>query len=511
MFVFSGATAASFDPYRPGDANSDDSVNVKDVLAIRKYLVSQGDTINTLAADVDGDGDVTMADVLMLRKHLARLITINTDVVTDRYLRDITVYGVSLSEYTIVIPEYADVFTVYAAELLQDYVKDKSGIVMNISFDTAAATPYEFLMGNTNRPESARASGVTLADDEYLLKADGYKVVMLGNSYMIGGGVGKFTYDYITYDSGSTGGVCDIYNLPVTDTAEKYEPREAKSAILMIGDGMGSVHIPATLNYNAARNIEPDYKEFSAQRLPASCSLTTYSLTTSSSGGSTPTDSAAAGTALACGIKTDNYKVGLDRYGNAVTNIRELAESLGKKTGVVSTEFTQGATPAAFTVHAPSRLEYDYIKSLQAYVTDIEYLKGDVEDNLLEETKYTLDLLSTNNEDGFFAMIEEANIDTWSHNNKPDLTVHCMARYNKAIQYAMVFAVSHPDTLLIITADHETGGITANCTFTTTGHTTANVPLYAIGMGSERFVGTVDNTFVPKVIASGWGVSNFGG
>ena len=74
----------------------------------------------------------------------------------------------------------------------------------------------------------------------------------------------------------------------------------------------------------------------------------------------------------------------------------------------------------------------------------------------------------------------------------------------------MVFTVAHPDTLLLITADHECGGLGRKLIFSSKDHTTANVKIYSIGHGSERFTGTIDNTDIPKIIASEWGVTNFG-
>lgn len=498
--------------YRMGDLDGDGKITAKDSLLMRKTIQGIDVTVISEAADINGDGSVNAADSLLLRKHLSRQIVIDPTPITDKYIATLTIYDVSIAEYDIVIPETADIFTEYAAELLADYIKDKSGITLDVIDDTAEPTAYEILIGATNREESIEAAeACSLAADEYLLKADGYKVVMLGDSYMIGGGVGQFTYDYISYDSNKTAQSCNIYNLPVGNTPSKYEARETKNAILMIGDGMGPNHATGTLFYNSAMGLYPEYTEFYAQRLPVVGQISTHSQTTVNSGGTTPTDSAAAGTALACGIKTLNGYLGLDVNANSVQNIREASEAIGKKTGVMTTEIKEGATPSAFTVHINSRSLYDEIAAQQALLTDIEVLKGDMNDNIPEDTKDALDVLSTNNDNGFFIMIEEANIDTYSHLNDRVMTVHCMNRFNKAVAYAMVFAVSHPDTLLIVTADHETGGMTARCSFTSESHTTVNVPIYSIGKGSDNFAGLVDNTLIPKVIASEFGIVGFCG
>ena len=497
--------------YILADANGDGRINIKDVLTLRKCIAGMEVDIVEGAADINGDGAITISDVLLLRRHFAGLITIDSVPITDAVFSDVFISGVNISNYVIVIPSECDVYTEYAAELLQDYIKDKTYIELPVVTDDTAEADYEFLVGLTNREESAAASSaVSLEDNEYLLKQDGNKIVMLGNSYMIGGGVGKFTYDYMTYVPSRYAQICHINDIPTDNIALAYEAKPAKNAILMIGDGMGSNHISESLRYNAAKHVEDDYSEFAAVNLPVVSEMTTYSLTTLSSGGTTPTDSAASGTALATGYKTVNGYIGINESFQNYTNIRELAVSLGKRNAVLSTEQKEGATPACFTVHFYNRKQYDIISAIQSQITDCDYLKGDIQEDLLPETKYTLDILSTNNDVGFFTMIEEAYIDINSHKNSRLDVIHAMARFNAAIRYAMVFTVAHPDTLLIITADHETGGVKNGCTFSTTSHTTVNVPLFAIGYGSENLTGVVDNTDIPKVIAVTWGVDDFG-
>ncbi|MBE6563392.1 MAG: hypothetical protein E7660_06610 [Ruminococcaceae bacterium] len=497
--------------YRMGDLNADGKINAKDSLLMRKIiLLGEADAIYE-AADINGDGEVTAVDSLLLRKHLAKQYEIDPTPVTDRYLASISIYGISIEEYDIVIPEGADTMTAYAAELLADYVNDKSGIKLDIEDDASAVEPYEILIGATNREESIEAAAdCVLAADEYVLKADGYKVVMLGNSYMIGGGVGKFTHDYVTYDADKTAQNCDIYNLPVDGTPFKYEARDVNNAILMIGDGMGHNHITGTLFNNANTNRCPEYTEFFARRLPVIGQVKTESVTTQQSGGTTPTDSAAAATALATGVKTLNGYLGLDKNGNRLLNIREASAAIGKKTGVMTTEIKEGATPSGFTVHINSRKLYDEIALQQDALTDIDILKGEMNDNIPEDTKNALDTLSTNNENGFFIMIEESHTDTYAHLKDRGGVLLAMNRFNKAIGYAMVFAAANPDTLLIITADHETGGMNERGGFTTDTHTTVNVPIFSIGGGSENFAGIIDNTLIPKVIAREFGIENFG-
>ena len=497
--------------YILADVNGDGSINVKDVLTIRKNIAGLDVYIIEGAADINGDGDISISDVLLLRRHFAGIITIEAFPISDAVFSNVYISGVNISNYVIVIPSGCDVYTVYAAELLQDYIKDKTQIELPIETDDTAEVEYEFLVGVTNRSESvSSADSIALKDNEYLLKQDGTKIVLLGDSYMIGGGVGKFTYDYMTYDPGKTAQICNIDDLPTENLPMAYEAKTAKNAILMIGDGMGPNHISGSLYYNENMHVEADYDEFAATRLPVVSEMTTYSLTTLASGGTTPTDSAASGTALSCGYKTINGYLGMDESFHNYTNIRELAVTLGKRNAVLSTEPKEGATPASFTVHFFNRKQNDIISVIQSQITDCDYLKGEIEENLLSETKYTLDLLSTNNEAGFFTMIEESYIDIYSHKESRLDVIHAMARFNTAIRYAMVFTAAHPDTLLIITADHETGGANKVCSFTTSSHTTINVPLFAIGDGSENLTGVVDNTDIPKVIAATWGIDDFG-
>lgn len=500
------APSAALQPsYTLGDVNGDGKINAKDSLIIRKCIAGLITDVPIEAADVSGDGNIDMKDVLLVRKHIARIITIVGRPITDNYLSDITLDGVSLSSYTVVLPEIATVYETYAAELLVDFVKDKSGITMPVAADCDGISSYEILIGETNRPES-RAALTELGADEFILKKDGSKIVMLGASYMIGAPVGAFTYDYITYDPALKNQVLEISGLPEDGVPQNLVQREAKNAILMIGDGMGMNHIPVSLSYNAARRLETDYTEFSAFEMPHIASMKTASQSTVLSGGSTPTDSAAGATAFACGIKTLNHYLGMDSSGNARQNVRELAASLGKRNAVLTTDPKEGATPAAFTVHIDERSETEAIAAAQALITDCDYFKGDIGDDLLTEVIYALDLISTNSETGFFTMIEEAKIDTYAHYHDPATLVHCMNRFNKAIQYALVFTAAHPDTILIVTADHETGGLKPDGTFTSNGHTGVDVYCFAMGPGSENVEGTIDNTYIAKLITADWGV-----
>ena len=112
-------------------------------------------------------------------------------------------------------------------------------------------------------------------------------------------------------------------------------------------------------------------------------------------------------------------------------------------------------------------------------------------------------------------MLEEAYIDKNSHKNKYPEMVSAVKRYNDAIAYAIEFVLMHPDTVLIITADHETGGVTkasnGKYEFTKTTHTNTDVPLFAMGAGTEVLTdGVCNNVNIAKFIAAIFGDSNFG-
>ena len=114
-------------------------------------------------------------------------------------------------------------------------------------------------------------------------------------------------------------------------------------------------------------------------------------------------------------------------------------------------------------------------------------------------------------EDGFFVMYEEAYIDKHSHDNDQKETYLAMVRFNQAIALFMEYAFYNPETMVIITADHETGGLqideNGEFKYTSDDHTSANVPVFAYGAHAEVFDGkTVENVQIPKTVAAMFGV-----
>jgi alkaline phosphatase len=282
------------------------------------------------------------------------------------------------------------------------------------------------------------------------------------------------------------------------------------------------------------------------------------------------TDSAAAATALAAGVKTTDGVLGLDSKGKKVKNITEAAIENGMSTGIISTMSLNHATPAGFYAHIKSRSSYyeiglhlissnvDYFggggfyhhtgkeknkQSLYALaeragyevfangkIPDIAKLKENkiisvnpalrsdacmpyVEKRpqngraLSDFVKEAIQILS-DNKNGFFIMIEGGNIDYACHDNELNRMLHEMADFDGAVAEALNFYETHPEnTLVIVTADHDTGGLQIDpanpnrVKWSTKYHTGANVPLFATGKKSEEFRGAsglIDNTDIAK-------------
>ena len=121
-----------------------------------------------------------------------------------------------------------------------------------------------------------------------------------------------------------------------------------------------------------------------------------------------------------------------------------------------------------------------------------------------------LDVLSRDNKDGFILMIESAIIDGYGHNNDQEGMVEEMQEFDRTLRQLIAYINEHPKTLLVVTADHETGGTGINYTgyesgkprliFSTKGHTGTLVPVFAYGAGAEAFSGIMKNTDIPEKI-----------
>ncbi len=326
-----------------------------------------------------------------------------------------------------------------------------------------------------------------------------------------------------------------------------------RNVILIIGDGMGVGAVSAA-RQAAAGGLLLD-------------SMPVTGLVTTRSHDRLVTDSAAAGTALATGCKTDNGFIAVDPAGRVLPTILELALSLGKSGGVVTTDHVTSATPAAFYAHLDNRGRQEEIAVLLAGskltvamgsgrryfgVPGSGRLRGDGRDVAAEAARngfevvldaaameasraprllglFLLDgsgpslaamlargaALLSRNPRGFFLMAESCLIDKGGHENDIERSLRGMRDLEEALRVALDFSRKDGRTLVLVTADHETGGLAvldpgaAHPRFTpgwlTPEHTGNMVPLWARGPGAEKFSGTLDNTEIPRLIASLWG------
>ncbi|GAB6991201.1 hypothetical protein JCM16418A_32510 [Paenibacillus pini] len=387
------------------------------------------------------------------------------------------------------------------------------------------------------------------------------------------------------------------------NTGNSHTSTKAKNVILFVGDGMGIAQRDAirlnTVGVNGKLQMDD---------MPYAALLRTHST-------APITDSAAAGTAIASGVKTYNGAVGMDANKKAVKTVLEIARDMGKSTGLVTTSQITDATPAVFASHVENRSAQSDIAKQYLENTKVDVLLGGGEDfwypagkpgaypdhpaedtteeskgtqgNLVEKakklgyqyvtnntelqkikggkilglfaneemfqqkpegegdlynpvvslqdmTKKAIDTLSSNKK-GFFLMVEEEGTDEMAHQNNAKLTIKSGQELDKAVGVAKAFAKKHPDTLVLVLADHETGGFTieevddkdesgdgiskedgpfsiANSKdqfmvdWTTSGHTGVDIPLTAMGSGAELFHGIYENTYVHDALLQLWGI-----
>lgn len=294
----------------------------------------------------------------------------------------------------------------------------------------------------------------------------------------------------------------------------------AKYVFFFIGDGMGVNQVTATQMYLAAKRGAIAADSLSFTNFPVRSFITTFSA-------SHPvTCSAAAGTALACGVKTHNGALGVDANDQPVLSIAHLAKLAGNKVGIATTVPINHATPAAFYAHQSSR-KRDYEIGLDAIKANFDiyagsmlrirksnqasearnildimvdssyvvaYGKGEFDTknagakkmvflgeqtssnesslvpvidrrgdelSLCDITRRSIDFLMKDNDKGFFLMTEGGTIDWVLHSNDAASTFAEVLEFSDAVAIAYDFYLKHRDnTLIIVTADHETGGIT---------------------------------------------------
>ncbi len=416
-----------------------------------------------------------------------------------------TLNGVPLVSYALVYAADATDYTVRAVTYIRDEIYARTGAVLPaVTDDLEVGYEHEIVVGETNRPISARLNEELEGVEFSLLAADGH-VAMEADYFVIAAAAYYFVANYVTAHDAATA---------VPTTAQVCTPivEKANNYIVLIGDGMGYLHttMPERLNGTELADYTDGENFFYGNLLPYTGYAHTNSLENT-------TDSAAAATALATGYKTTNGRIGRDGDGKDLLSITELAGSLGMATAVMSTEVQSGATPGGFSAHANDRDDTDDIlasqKVLQGkYGTIIDgdhdvYTAYGVY-QLEQRIAANLATLSED-EDGFFMMYEEAYIDKHSHDMKLENTARAVLRFNQAIATFMEFAFYNPDTFVLITADHETGGLYMmgdKFKYNSGGHTSRDVPIYAYGMGAEVFADqTIENVQIPKTIVSLWG------
>ena len=403
-----------------------------------------------------------------------------------------------IDDFQIVIPENADLSTKYAAENLATMLSE-CGNGVEIVTDSTREARFEILIGDTNREESKTES--ELSDGQYLIFAKNKKIVIKGYGIYVGAGVHALVNEYDL----------KISDLPTEESPKNFVfPEKYDSVIFMIGDGMGENHIKM-----AERNGMPT---FIARSFIATGKSVTRSQSVINKEASF-TDSAASGTAMATGYKTLNDYIGIDPNGNPLQNIRELAFSLGAKTAVVTTDKITGATPSAYMCHNISRENTEELQAeIDALISDgkIDYVAGSVDNNLTSEVKNALSTLSKD-ASSFFIMVEEGQIDKRSHDKDQAGAIEMVKRFNDAVAYATQFTLCHPDTLLIVTADHETGKLTDSkyneygYLFHGYNHTNVDVPFFMLGAGASAYDGqTLENIELAKICASAYTTEPFG-
>lgn len=325
----------------------------------------------------------------------------------------------------------------------------------------------------------------------------------------------------------------------------KFEDRP-KNIILLIGDGMALAHVSANLYWRG--NNKSIFEEFPFIGFHKSLSFDDL-----------VTDSAAGATAFACGNKTTNAAIGvLPPDNQPCTTILEEMDGLGWATGMVVTCSAPHATPAAFIAHREMRAQteeiaLDYLKTpLDCFIGGGEQYfdargdklnlvdslrnKGYVIRRGLSFNKLPLDgsapfmlftdhrepgtasagrnylpgattlaceYLKKRSEKGFFLMVEGSQIDWACHANDRTWLKAEMNDFDDSVRRALEFAAQDRSTLVIVTGDHECGGLALNKTdskndfkgtFVVRMHTGALVPVYAYGPQAHLFSGIYDNT-----------------
>lgn len=334
-----------------------------------------------------------------------------------------------------------------------------------------------------------------------------------------------------------------VFEPATTKDAAQYNNDGIKNVIYLIGDGMGFNHLEKT---KAERKTALAMDSFEIRGSSMTRSMNKK-----------VTDSAAGGTALSCGIRTSNSAVGVyhldkqPRY-SYPKSITELCIEKGMLTGIITTDETTGATPSAFSAHSSDRYNTDdltndqlnseidliwgvangvatkaaaeekgftYVitcsemqaleqgsRSYAQFTNSLWTLEQSDKNtpNLEQMAEKAVDLLDGTDE-GFFLMIEGAHIDKHSHDNNSESMTESLLEFDRTVEAMLDYAEKDGETLVVVTADHETGGITlknGTYVFTDDGHTAADVPVLVYG--SDKLISNgerLNNYEIPIRIA----------
>ena len=301
-----------------------------------------------------------------------------------------------------------------------------------------------------------------------------------------------------TTAANTTAAPADAATTPAATTAPTppEEPEKIKNLIIIIGDGMGPVHITAG---EMADGIDYNFTNWTDSR----CNTDSVD----ASGTQVLTDSAASATALATGTLTINSYLGKDPKQKDLTTIMDIAKEMGKSVGIVTSDQIYGATPSGFSAHSTDRnnnmkitltqltsgVDFfcglrndsyyaDYMsffgKNGYHYATSFKnkneimnsekvFLPVDIENgksgqvSLSNAASVAIEFLERD-EDGFVIMIEQAYIDKYSHSNDINGMLERMSSLNETVETVTEWIGDRKDTAVIVTADHETGGFSAS-------------------------------------------------
>jgi alkaline phosphatase len=330
----------------------------------------------------------------------------------------------------------------------------------------------------------------------------------------------------------------------ISFSSAKKEKDKPVNLIIFIGDGMGVDQVYAGMTASGFKMTFPAFP------------VTGFSITYSAN--SYITDSAAGATAISTGEKTDNGMIAVRPDSTDIETIFEIARTNGMSTGVVCTSPVTHATPASFIAHDISRSNYeaiaeDFLKgtadvfigggknhfsvrkdsidltaNLKAMGYEVVYTLDDLRkasslrlagllagvdmpsiaggrdtEYLAVATSKAIETLAKNPK-GFVLMVEGSQIDYAGHDNNIDNNINEVIDMDRAVAVAYDYAVRSKNTLIVVTADHETGGLTltggniqsrvVKGSYSSKGHTAVMVPVFAFGPGSEAFAGVQQNT-----------------